>query len=361
MDNVYPFQCQETIRAEARAWVLKFNGDTPPTYADISELREWVARSAVHRAELERAETFWYDADLLSLLAVPIHGSNGKMTGLGRVKQFVVSLAGFNRTSGAIAALACLVAVITLSFRWLPLSNAVGNGTYYTEIGEQKSLALLDKSQIQLDTNSKVRVVYNNERRQVYLLRGKAYFYVAENPKRPFEVYTRDGIVRAVGTAFSVYLTDRDVKVIVNEGRVDLARVKHRVIMDSTVLPDKATDASVPGSEVFLSVGKGQSASFNQQEEVLREFAEKELSKELAWRRGLLIFSGEPLSEVIFEISRYTSTTIEIADPVLSNLMIGGRFKVGELEALLEVLEAGFNVHVSYVDKNHIRLRASSP
>ena len=37
----------------------------------------------------------------------------------------------------------------------------------------------------------------------------------------------------------------------------------------------------------------------------------------LAWRKGLIIFSGESLEQVIAEISRYTPVQIEIVNPEL--------------------------------------------
>lgn len=370
MENVHPFQSNASIRAEARAWVLKFNADIPPTDEDVKALREWSKRSSVHRAELERAEKFWCDADLLSELAVPTGRSVSKNKP-GFVIELFRPFLSFGR-QGAVTAIMFLGLAVTISFWLLLASGTVGNGVYETGVGEQRVLTLLDESQMQLDTNSLVRVNYSEGMRQIKLLRGKAHFDVAKNPDRPFEVYAGDGFVRAVGTAFSVYLDGHDVQVTVNEGRVNLARRKRP---DPEVLDVSINRSGNPGTrissisnqveeeityDIFMSVGAGQKALFNGEEEQLSELEKKDLRRELAWKRGMLIFVGEPLHKVVMEVSRYTEARIEISDPELSNLQIGGRFRVGELDALFDVLEAGFGVQISYINKEHIQLRASS-
>ena len=55
--------------------------------------------------------------------------------------------------------------------------------------------------------------------RKIRLLRGEAHFVVAHDPGWPFEVFAGRGRIKAVGTAFSVRLTDDRVKVTVFEGK----------------------------------------------------------------------------------------------------------------------------------------------
>ena len=42
---------------------------------------------------------------------------------------------------------------------------------------------------------------------------------------------------------------------------------------------------------------------------------------------------------MVDEVNRYTPVTIDIADSELRDLRIGGRFKVGELDAMLDALK----------------------
>ena len=401
MSNIHDLKRQDDVMDEAYAWVLLFNRDTAVTSEELAALREWVARSPAHKQALTEAENFWCEAEILTALSVPHNKLQANRLGAFfdslwfGLSQLIQSI----NKSGAVAALLVLGIGISLSSWLLPLSGSVGNGVYATAIGEQKVIVLRDDSRVQLDTYSQVRVEYQDAVRRIHLLRGKAHFNVAKNPQRAFEVYARDGLVRAVGTAFSVYLTDTDIQVTVDEGRVDLARL----IMPASIAPQSIsldteavidsdyaeTQTEIEGhagdglaaslsaeafkvelanslennlasQQVFLSLDKGQSASFSLVQQSFKELTDKDMARELAWRKGLLVFARDPLSHVVSEVSRYTDTTIEIVDPDLGSLVMGGRFRIGELDALFEVLEIGFGVEVSYLNAHHVQLHSSS-
>ena len=88
------------------------------------------------------------------------------------------------------------------------------------------------------------------------------------------------------------------------------------------------------------------------------DLAPPEATRKLAWRQGMLVFTGESLPSVVADVSRYTDVQIEIADPELNNLKVGGYFKVGEVEPMLEALEGSFGVRVERLDAKHVRLSA---
>ena len=116
--------------------------------------------------------------------------------------------------------------------------------------------------------------------------------------------------------------------------------------------------------ERLAVVRAGQSAVFDQVVESVQSIetiGAAEISRKLSWQEGLLRFSGDPLADVVREISRYTSLSIVITDPKLRDLRIGGFFEVGETGKMLEALERGFGVRVEYVDDNLVHLsRAES-
>jgi transmembrane sensor len=81
-----------------------------------------------------------------------------------------------------------------------------------------------------------------------------------------------------------------------------------------------------------------------------------DLDRRLAWREGMLMFSGDALADVIEEVSRYTTVSIEIPDPAVRSMRIGGRFPVRETEAMLAALEANFDLRVTRLDRNRVVL-----
>jgi transmembrane sensor len=85
----------------------------------------------------------------------------------------------------------------------------------------------------------------------------------------------------------------------------------------------------------------------------------KELEKLLAWRDGMLMFSGDKLEDVVREVSRYTTVAIEIPDPAIRSMRIGGRFPVGETEVMLAALESNFDLRVTRLGHNRVVLTAA--
>ena len=368
MDKVTTFQRGKAIREEAREWVIVFNRDEPPSPEEIRAMQAWVSRSPAHGAELERAEARWEDTSQLTELAVPLcprcnDSAPGQPVGLwGRwFGTGTLSLGGIGAMASFLA-----VTVVLLSLFSAPAS--VKNGVYGTAVGELRLLTLEDGSLVQLDTATQAEIYFDETARRIYLRQGKAHFDVAKNMDRPFEVYAAGGLVRAVGTAFSVQLKESDnIAVLVDEGKVDLVRVDRAAVRPVIASSESSAGASVsqplPESEVnvFGSLERGEAALFNRVEEQFTVLAEKELEQQQSWREGVLIFAGEPLGQVVSEIGRYTSAKIEIKAPKLGELQVGGRFNIGDIDALFNVLESAFDVRVVVVAENHYQLHAVSP
>jgi transmembrane sensor len=334
---------RDAIRREAREWVLRFNQDTAPSLEDIEALQSWASQSPEHMQQLKQVEATWCDADELAVLKV---STSRKKIMLNRVwLSFGISFA------------ASLLIVLILHPIELFNSSDREPSFYETRIGELKTIALADGSIVQLDTNSAISTRYSEQQRHITLIRGKAFFDVEQNPSRPFEVSTQFGRVKAVGTAFAVHLSDESIVVTVEEGRVELSQRPVEEFSSVSYPAGSEEYEAASEGENFLSLGRGEKAVYAQDTQIKQKLLSGDLARNLAWRRGILIFAGEPLELVVKEISRYTEVEIDIANAELKNLEVGGRFETGELEALLEVLEVGFGVEVSHLAPNLIELR----
>jgi len=80
----------------------------------------------------------------------------------------------------------------------------------------------------------------------------------------------------------------------------------------------------------------------------------------LAWREGLLAFSGESLETVVNEISRYSTVNIEISDSAVRAIRIGGQVPVGQTDAMLAALEDNFGLRVQRLSPDHVVLSAAA-
>lgn len=348
-DNVLPFEDHSSIQAHARQWLVRLDSDAPLNPSEERALRQWLSQSRAHRREFERISAFWHDANILNELHTPAYDQTSRrwhrlQGSLYRLTQLPRHAWG---RAGALAATVTLA--LALVFVVMPLDKTASNGIYVSALGEVSKHRLADGSIVRLNTDSQIAVDYSDGSRNIRLLRGEAHFKVAHNPDWPFQVYAGSGMAKALGTAFSVRLHQDALQVTVDEGRVALSAA--------------AELAPLAQMQPLASLASGDSARLSQQPDQtyshspqITQIPAPELQRQLAWHQGYLVFVGDPLSQVIAEVSRYTTVNIHIADPALQQLRVGGRFKVGELEAMFEVLQTSFGIQVSQLDSQHIQL-----
>ncbi|WP_411818658.1 FecR family protein [Hyphococcus sp. DH-69] len=349
--KVVEFPDRDEIRAEAANWFARVESrEMTPDMRD--ELSQWLKSSHAHEEEFERLSGLWGDLDILeelNYLEVPDNPENRNIL---RLKTRPT-----RRVVFGIAASVAILAGLGSFQIFLNLRNPTQSEYFQTALGRQQTVQLIDGSTVTINTDSEINVQITRDARNVYLLKGEAHFDVASNPKRQFSVYAGDGIVRAIGTAFSVQVHDDDVEVFVSEGRVELIAKPEPVAEPASGAVSERV--RVPNEKVPLTeIAAGDHARFNRDKlDYVAPMTEAEINRKLAWRHGMLAFAGEPLSEVIGEVSRYTDFQIEVAEPSLNKVPIGGYFKVGEVEGLLEALEETFDIKVERIDGNRARLR----
>ncbi len=69
---------------------------------------------------------------------------------------------------------------------------------YYTEAGEQRTIKLPDGSTVELNTDTQMHVLFDDEIRKVIVSRGQAFFDVIDTDKRPFVVEGGTGTAKVI-------------------------------------------------------------------------------------------------------------------------------------------------------------------
>jgi transmembrane sensor len=332
----------EGLEGEACAWVARIDGGAMSD-ADHQALKEWIVRSPQHKRTFEKAAAAFME------LRSPFTARATAQKPAANIKPVF----GWLRPLGAFAAVAATVAVIAVAIQFRYGAPIAAPVTYYAETGQQKTVTLADGSEIILNTNTRIDVKFSPEERAVDLVYGEALFSVAKDPQRPFQVYTDKGIVRAVGTVFSVRVRRADIEVIVEEGIVEVAPSSAR----------HAPEVGDDGNNFVAPVTKltpGSRAKFDETTQTIVAIDAQALDKTLSWREGVLVFDVDPLSYVVEEVSRYTDIRIVISDPEILNIPVGGNFRVGETQALLDALEEGFGIEVQRVSDDLVYLSPKS-
>lgn len=183
-----------------------------------------------------------------------------------------------------------VLVLATLGWWWLPEWIDDWRSDLRTAVGEIRTQTLVDGSVLTLDSDSAVSLRWSDSRRELRLWRGVLHVQVARDPLRPLTVHSGGLSARAIGTAFSVDATRREV-------RVDAGRVQVRL----AGWPDTALDA-------------GQAAR------VLGDGWQRETISVQApdWSRGQRIYQSVTLREVLIDLDRYLPQRLWLrASPVL--------------------------------------------
>lgn len=337
---------RQAVREEASLWIARLESRDDP-HTMVADLQTWLNKSSVHREEFRRLSALWDDLDILDDLnyldnadAVPAR------TALATHQQWL-------RYAGTTAAL-ILVGIVT----YMSLNSSTDMeqfATFNTAFGEVETVTLRDGSTLTLNTDTVVEVAMANDERRLTLIKGEAHFAVAKDASRPFTVYAGQGLVRAIGTAFSVYLKERDIEVTVSEGRVELMANSASQTLEGANLENR------PEPILLRVIAAGDQAVIADDTlKRLEPLSEIAINRKLSWRSGMLAFAGEPLSDVLEQVSRYTDVRVDITDTHIAALPIGGYFKVGDLDGLLEALETTFGVRSEWVSDKHVRITQGS-
>jgi transmembrane sensor len=349
---------------QAAAWLVRREA-ADFSAADQAAFDAWMATDPRHRAIYLRLESAWRRADRLNRLR-PLDGKVDEdllaRSPFVRIEEFS-ALDSTRRSPGSdagtqpaidsprtrssrqrwwipVAAAAALAIVAVAVSAWFALQRT-GWQKYATDFGGFEKIVLDDGSVVHLNTNSVMRVRFTPEYREVVLDRGEALFKVMHEATRPFDVQAAGTTVRAVGTEFSVRVREaresgggqKDIEVLVKEGRVAIDPGPPKG-------PDRA--AAVPATVPMLSAGETVTISAKRLH--VEKVAEAEVSKKLSWTEGRLWFERQRLADVVAEFNRYNRRQMEIADPAIADLRIGGGFEATDPESFIAALERTLGV-----------------
>ncbi len=353
MKNVVSISRDDELLEAASRWVLKMD-EGELSASDKAALGAWLDESAEHRECLLEVASVWDKADTLARLAELFpHGPehDGVKRGLGDW-SWAQGLA----VAGALAVLITVGLLLpTSSGDKAPLATSA---EYATAIGEQKTLLLPDNSEVVLNTNSQLAVTLTPERRLLRLAQGEILVRVAEDHSRPLSVLAGNRIIQAVGTEFLVAVADgHHVELLVTEGKVAIGkqpviapRAGEIDVLDSPALLGKLDD----NDDNIVSVGE--LVRLGNAEPVKKMVSSDEIAVKLSWRHGRLIFLSEPLERALKEVERYTTVDFVFLDESLKTRALSGRFRVGDVEALLSSLRVNFNIAHEFDGENRVLL-----
>lgn len=306
------------VRAVAQHWFARLLAPDCGE-SERSAFVRWRAADPAHDAAYREIEDIWArsarmreDPAIVTALAEALRPTE-------RRRPF------WSNTWLSLAAAAAVILVVTTAF-WRLWPEDVPAVRYATALGEQRTVALQDGSHVVLDTNTELLVRLGKRERDLTLEHGRADFTVRHDAQWPFVVHTAEGSVTATGTRFQVRVQDGESTVTLLRGGV---RVATKDDAHSTVLaPDESVTVEASGL-----LGAPHIVS------------DAELSSLRGWTQGNLVVKSWPLTAVLAEMNRYSSTKLRLGDPSLGSVSISGVFKAGDQKSFAMALEYGWAMH----------------
>ncbi|MCC2606908.1 FecR family protein [Planctobacterium marinum] len=328
----------------AAEWIAKM--DRGLSLEEEQQLKTWLQSSEEHREMLFKMAKLW-----------------DNMAALERLKSLFPEppVKQSRRAPLAMAASVAFIAML-FTFLWLSAGDSwlsdselvvLSEQRFETGTGDSKKVTLSDGSLLSVNTNTSVKVTFMEQQRVIELFEGEIHIQVAHNTERPLSVYAAGQIIQAVGTAFNVELLEDQVELIVTEGKVRVAR-------QAEDQPDPLRPMQNRLDDSLPSLVQGQKSLLTVAAPTIETVETADINAALSWQQGNLVFRGEPLQQVLAEVSRYNAVTFELPQNELNHIQVAGLFKTNDLNGFLSALQQNFAIENQRTSDNRIVLRRGS-
>jgi transmembrane sensor len=297
------------VEARAAGWLIERQSADAWSENDQAELDAWLAASAANRV------TFWR----LEAALDRTHRLRALQPGSEPPRRAQWPL--FYRMAAAFAG-AIIVAVTGALYFTMPAETI-----YTTPVGGRETVALADGSRIELNTDTVLRADIGAYRRTITLEKGEAYFQVKHDAARPFVVAASGHRLTDLGTRFVVRSGPQQFEVAVLEGRVEF-------------------DARDGHLKQPLLLGAGDVATGAENAIYVTKKLQSDLTAQLGWQHGVLVFDHTTLADAAAEFNRYNREKIIVADSGAARRTLGGTFPTGDVGAFTRLAHEVLGLHV---------------
>lgn len=291
----------EQRRAEAAQWFARLK-TLPVSHGTLRDFFAWRQRKSNAEAFVE-AERFWNEAGNLGdrpAILRAVAAAEARRPAARRWRPLVL-----------IPAAAVILVAIGIGFVHLWGKQTM----LQTGAGESRAVALDDGSRVELNTNTRLKVRYRPDGRQLALQSGEALFRVAHDPARPFIVTAGQITVTATGTQFDVLRLDNRITVTLMQGHVIIRA------------PDGIAVALAPGQQWRWPHDSQAVHVVN-------------ATNVIAWTQGRIVFDNTLLADAIATVNRYATKPVTLDDPSMATQRISGTFEAGDTRSFTAAVTA---------------------
>lgn len=305
----------DSIEAQAAVWFVRNREDR--SSAQSQAFQQWLSEPE-HAKAYHAFEHLWTDLAELQQLNKPVPLAPRRKSAAWRPALAIA------------AALVCAVLAFNLG---------TSHEVYQQQIAAQatgaRTFDLPDGSTLSVNANTRVRVDFSGQQRQLFLEAGQLYIEVAPDKERPLWVRAGDASVRVVGTGFDVRRGEKQLVVSVAHGQVAFA----------------------PDSRNPVMLGAQQQAAYDLASGTLQQQTLPD-GQVADWRSGHLAFRNRELASLVDELNLYRARPVLLADPQVGRFKVSGNLDVNDPDALLHALPALIPVKTVALADGRLRIEA---
>lgn len=214
-------------------------------------------------------------------------------------------------------------------FQYKNFTHVKNMNEVYVPRGGEYSLVLADGTRVWLNAESTLRFSYPFDSLRTVYLDGEAYFEVAHNAAKPFEVRAGENTLRVLGTKFNVRAyKEQPYQVTLLEGKVQISNG-----IDTEIL--------VPNNQL------------NQPSEAkIYEVIPVNAKLYSAWTKGVFEFNNASLKDIMCQLERWYNVEVDYATEDLKDIRFTGSILKNEsLGYALEMIQKISDVRFSKRDE----------
>ena len=322
-------QTEQDLYLQAAAWLEKLAAGELDSLSK-RRFSHWLDADPRHQAILLSMVQTWQSPELTkALTAYKPH----------LLKRWQLSLSRwcFAGPVRSLTVLACTAALGVMLY--LGQSSFLGTEAPYelkTARSSTMHQTLGDGSVVDMAAASQLTVFFTDDKRQVVQGVGAAYFAVAKDKNRPFEVRLDQATVVAVGTEFNIDRDPDNIDVTVYEGAVQ--------VQATATSPRQLLKA---GERVRIRQHK------------MSAVEKVDLQQLVDWRSGWIEIENESLAYLLHRLNRSAPVPLS-ASAEVADLRVAGRFELANTDQTLQALTEAYGLTLQQ-HSTGIRLSRISP
>lgn len=316
----------EGLERQAVAWLVRLQSQ--PTSTRLTQACDRWRASDPHHEQAWQAVQLSYGLLRQNIQRLPPGDPAAAIHALERSAK----TSGRRKTLGRLAALLLIAPPVGwMAERHLPWQRL--GADYTTATGERRDFTLPDGTRLALNTDSAVRVRFDEQQRLLLLDRGEIFVVSGADASSPIQralrVQTAQGRLEALGTRFSVRLLPTDhppaSRLSVEQGAVRL----------QPGWPAANVQAIAEAGTSWLMTSSSAQA----------DHTSAHTLDPYGWTEGLLVVQDMRLADFLAEVDRYRRGHLSWADDAAS-LRISGTYPVADTTQLLALLERVLPIEV---------------